>query len=145
MLSFFVPGLPVPQGSKRAFIVRPKGGRPRPVLAESAKDLKPWRAQVALAAKAAVDRNGGGWFTKQPLFVRLKFLFLRPASLPKKKVHHVVRPDVDKLARAVLDALKGVVYGDDGQIGELHVRKAYTSGAICGPGVGVEVREVSGT
>jgi Holliday junction resolvase RusA-like endonuclease len=40
----------------------------------------------------------------------------------------VVLPDVDKLARAALDALTGVAYEDDSQVVELRVRKRYASG-----------------
>jgi len=40
-------------------------------------------------------------------------------------VHPVVKPDVDKLARALLDALTGVAYGDDAQVVEMHVCKTY--------------------
>jgi Holliday junction resolvase RusA-like endonuclease len=39
--------------------------------------------------------------------------------------------DIDKLARAVLDALTGVCYVDDSQVIELHLRKLYAnSGAV---------------
>lgn len=36
-----------------------------------------------------------------------------------------VRPDVDKLTRNALDAMKGVVYSDDGQVAELVARKVF--------------------
>jgi Holliday junction resolvase RusA-like endonuclease len=42
------------------------------------------------------------------------------------------KPDLDKLARAVLDALTGVYYLDDAQVVSLDLQKAYTHGA---PGV----------
>ena len=38
---------------------------------------------------------------------------------------HVSRPDVDNLAKVVLDALQGVCYKDDSQIVHLEVTKAY--------------------
>ena len=36
-----------------------------------------------------------------------------------------VRPDIDKLARAVLDALTGIVWVDDDQVVELVCRKRW--------------------
>jgi Holliday junction resolvase RusA-like endonuclease len=38
--------------------------------------------------------------------------------------------DVDKLARAVLDALAGVAYRDDSQVTSLYLRKCYAEGPI---------------
>ena len=43
------------------------------------------------------------------------------------------RPDLDNLAKSVLDSLNGIAYDDDSQVVELHVKKIYGSGA------GVEV------
>lgn len=35
----------------------------------------------------------------------------------------VARPDLDNIAKAVLDGLSGVAYADDAQVVELHVRR----------------------
>ena len=37
-------------------------------------------------------------------------------------------PDLDKLVRAALDALTGIVFGDDGQVCELYAHKLYGDG-----------------
>jgi Holliday junction resolvase RusA-like endonuclease len=37
-----------------------------------------------------------------------------------------VKPDLDNLCKAVLDALNGIAYHDDKQIVELHLSKAYS-------------------
>jgi len=128
-ISFFVPGIPVSQGSKRAFVIRDKSGRHRPVLTESAKGLPQWRATVALAGRQALMKgNEGatvGWWAKKALLVRLAFYLPRPASLPKKVQDAVKRPDLDKLTRAVLDALTGIVWVDDSQITRLELAKDY--------------------
>jgi Holliday junction resolvase RusA-like endonuclease len=55
----------------------------------------------------------------------LVFLFPRPKSLPRRVRHHTTRPDADNCAKAVKDALRGVVYRDDSQIVELFVSKGY--------------------
>lgn len=116
----WVQGLPIAQGSKNAYN---RGGRI--VLVESAKGLKAWRetvAHVAGLSKREITRDA----------VRLQLLFLMPA--PKKLVrkYPTTKPDLDKLARACLDALTGVWYVDDAQVVSLTVEKAYTFGE---PGV----------
>ena len=57
--------------------------------------------------------------------MQLYFHLPRPKSLPKRVVHHVKKPDADNLAKAIKDAMRGVVYKDDSQIVELIVRKQY--------------------
>lgn len=58
-----------------------------------------------------------------PITASIKFTFARPASV--KRVHHTTKPDVDKLARAILDSLKGVLIVDDSMINALAVTKEY--------------------
>jgi Holliday junction resolvase RusA-like endonuclease len=41
------------------------------------------------------------------------------------KIHHMVKPDIDNLAKYVLDCMKGIVYLDDAQIVKLIVEKVY--------------------
>ena len=136
VLTFSVPGVPAPQGSKHAFVVKGKDGRMHAPMVESSKSVKPWRALIALAARDAMrDQGCAGFFGKEPVNIFVVFYFSRPKSVPKKQEHHVVRPDLDKLCRAVLDALKGVVYGDDGQVGSILANKGYGT-----PGMQVECR-----
>ena len=67
----------------------------------------------------------------------LAFYFSRPKSVSyKKRPDHTVKPDIDKLIRAVLDALTGIFYADDAQVDELYVTKMYGDP----PRVEVEVR-----
>ena len=57
--------------------------------------------------------------------------------LPSAPAEHTVRPDADKLARSLLDAISDAgVWRDDAQVAELHVRKVY------GDRPGVRVRLV---
>lgn len=69
-----------------------------------------------------------------PLLMALEFYLPRPLSLPKKELHHVKRPDLDNLAKAIKDALRGTIYRDDSQITDLIVSKRYS------PGTGVLIR-----
>jgi Holliday junction resolvase RusA-like endonuclease len=60
--------------------------------------------------------------------VRITFYLSRPKSAPKKKVVPAGRPDIDKLARAVLDGLtEGGAWLDDGQVVTLHASKVYAT------------------
>lgn len=120
-VSFFVPGVPAPQGSKRHV--------GRGILVESSKALGPWRSTVALAARAAHK----GAPLDGPVSVACDFTFPRPKHHRRANgelrdgapARHSSRPDVDKLARAILDGITGIVIRDDGQVTSLSARKWY--------------------
>lgn len=129
VVAFTVLGVPVPQGSKSAFVV--KG---RAVIAESNRaKLKPYRASVAEAAAAAM--NGAGLVTS-PVRMELYLHFPRPKSHYGRGSQAAVlrvdapayvatRPDAGKVARAIEDALTGIVWRDDSQVADLRVVKLY--------------------
>lgn len=113
MIEFFVPGKAAPQGSKRHV--------GRGILIESSKEVGPWRERVALAAhshtQSLIEKP-------QQVVVDVHFVLPRPASAPKTKTLPATkRPDLDKLARAILDALTDVVYQDDSQVTALLLAK----------------------
>lgn len=113
MIEFFVPGHPAPQGSKRHV--------GRGILIESSKAVGPWRERVALAAHNAMC---GRSLLAGPITLTLQFVMRRPVSAPKRSTPPATkRPDGDKLARAVFDALTGVIYQDDAQVVDHHVTK----------------------
>lgn len=125
MTPLFVPGAPAPQGSKRHV--------GRGVLVESSKAVGPWRERVALAAHA----HGVELIEDGPVLVRLDFVMPRPRSAPKTRTAAATkRPDVDKLARAILDALTGIAWRDDSQVIELSATKAI---ALPGEPSGVQI------
>lgn len=109
--AFFVKGRPVPQGSLK-FIQ----GRPIHVRAH---DLALWRADIARNAELhgyiPVADNG--------VKVEISFIFDRPKS--SKRSFPWVKPDLDKLIRAVLDGLTGVAYVDDCQVVLIQASKVY--------------------
>jgi crossover junction endodeoxyribonuclease RusA len=130
-VSFVVEGLPAPQGSK---ICRCRGTKPN-MWNDNEKTLRPWRAKVAEAA----EQHRVSWIRQSPLCVRL--VFQLPA--PKHATNGdwaPTRPDIDKLARAVLDALTGSVLIDDAQVVDLRIRKRYGQ-----PGVAITVTDVHNT
>ncbi|MCV7424379.1 RusA family crossover junction endodeoxyribonuclease [Mycobacterium yunnanensis] len=124
---FFVPGAPAPQGSKRHV--------GRGILVESSKAVGPWRERVALAAHNAM---AGRPLIDGAVTVELNFVLPRPKSTPKTKTPAAVkRPDLDKLERAILDAITGVIITDDSQVVSLC---GYKRLAEIGETAGVDIR-----
>lgn len=131
-VSFFAHGVPQPQGSARAFVMN---GRAR--ITSDNKQLKDWRAVVSNAAQDHAPASP--WERKCGVSLHLTFRFARPASHPKRiRPLHTVKPDVDKLARSVLDALTGILYADDSQVNVVTLVKEY---ADTGP-QGVAIRAI---
>jgi len=115
ILDVWVPGRPAPQGSKRNL-----GNRK---MVESSEGVAPWRVDVRAGVLAAMQAQGHGGFTRRtPVWVGLEFVLPRPAATPKRRTPPAVkRPDLDKLARAVLDALTSAgAVADDSQVVDLH-------------------------
>jgi Holliday junction resolvase RusA-like endonuclease len=146
LLLLDVDGVPVPQGSKRAFRHSKTGNV---VMIDDNPALAAWR--YLLAARA---RQGWGNFAAHsgPVAAELRFYLPRPrghygtgrnmgtvkASAPALPG---VKPDLDKLARAVFDALTVAgVWSDDAVCVDLVTRKRYADGRP--PGVFVILEEV---
>lgn len=114
-LTVFIPGKPAPQGSKRHV-----GGG---VMIESSKAVKPWRQDVR---QALLDEAGQPLTRFEgPVLVRADFVMPRPASTPKRVTPPAVkRPDLDKLVRAVLDAVGSAgVWADDSHVVRVEASK----------------------
>lgn len=70
---------------------------------------------------------------EKPLTVTIFAYFPVPKSMSKKRKHDMLcniemptkKPDIDNIAKAVLDALNGIAYDDDTQIVALFVYKFY--------------------
>jgi Holliday junction resolvase RusA-like endonuclease len=80
-------------------------------------------------AIAAAARGAGLTQTGEPLNVVIDAVFQRPKSHMRKSgvkadAPKLPRPDVDNIAKAVLDALQDVM-GDDSLVGRLVVEKSY--------------------
>jgi Holliday junction resolvase RusA-like endonuclease len=116
-LSFRVLGVPVPQGSKKGYVVAG-----RVVLVESSeKQLKPWREAVAHAAR---DAHGDLPPYDGALWLEVTFVMPRPQSARKRAIWHTTKPDASKLLRALEDSLTiaGVIR-DDARFADIHVWK----------------------
>jgi len=124
-------GRPVPQGSMVASYNRKQGVSHVHHVQGSALAL--WRAIIREAAAAQMV----GKPSALPVAITVTFGMPRPkAHLELRGGRYVVRmlhyydrparqPDLDKLVRAVLDALTGVCYTDDSQVVELNASKVY--------------------
>jgi Holliday junction resolvase RusA-like endonuclease len=101
-----------------------------------------YEAMIATFAKQAI---GATEPLKTPVTV---FLYVRlpiPQSYPKKRREACLsgvekpckKPDIDNIAKTYLDAMNGVIFVDDTQVIDLHVKKLYSEKA----GVDVMVME----
>lgn len=129
----FVPGTPIPQGSARAFVV--KG---RAVVTGANAKTNPWRADIAAHVRSAIGPSIA--IPEGPVAVHLGFVMPRRKSEPKRVTPaHIRKPDLDKLVRAVLDAITGLAFADDSQVTEIETHKI-TAGIGEQPGVYVAWR-----
>ena len=122
-IEFTVFGKPEPQGSTRAFI--PKGWN-RAIITSDNPKLKSWRQELAKAAMVACCEAETIEFPipgSIPLQVALKFFFAPPKKV--RAQHKTTRPDVDKLMRAALDGMTGIVYHDDSQVSHALITKSF--------------------
>ena len=127
-IAFFVAGKPIAQGSAK-WIPSATTGKSIPIVN---KNLKPWRNTVALfAAQALAGRRAVGGVSLTLLFTLErpkchyrtgKFSHLLKDDAPER---HLQKPDPDKLARAILDALTGVAYGDDCEVDTFGAHKQW--------------------
>ena len=145
-INFFVPGIPVPGGSKRAFLIHQKGcpaGRrksakgpcvchPFTTVSHAAGQRnKNWRAEIIKFAFEEMKISNIGQFNG-PLRVSLKFRMPRPKHhcgkhgvLPSAPAYPEGKPDLLKLARATEDALTGICWRDDNANVKLILTKEY--------------------
>src|SRR5215471_11565162 len=118
-ISFFVPGIPAPGGSKRG-IYNAKLGRTL-IFENNPEKNRNWRASVALAASEAMK---GKTPLTGPISLEVAFMMARPKShfnskgvlKPSAPMCHVKKPDLLKLARSTEDAMTGIVWQDDALI-----------------------------
>jgi Holliday junction resolvase RusA-like endonuclease len=144
-IGFWIPGVPQPAGSKRAFPIKRANGSIGVAVTDANPTSRSWKNDVAHAALSVV---GGGYEPlRGPLSLRVTFNLPRPKShygakglKPGSPRWHTSKPDATKLLRGVEDALTGILWGDDAQVSEQHVTKVYTSGAS---GVRIEVLSLS--
>lgn len=127
-LTVTVLGAPVAQGSMRSL-------GPGRMVHSNAATLRPWRDTVAWHVRESMADAGLTEPMEGPVEVHATFTVPRPKSAPKVRWAPDRKPDLDKLARSLLDACTvGGAWVDDAQVVTLIVSKVYPfDGAI--PGV----------
>lgn len=116
-MTFTIEGRCPTKGSTRSF-QDPRSGR---IVTKADNDsLRQWTKDARWQARAA----------KVPLIYKphgvamsVRVEFVKPKTA--KQTTPSVRPDIDKLLRAVLDALTSVAYQDDSQVVSVATVKAY--------------------
>lgn len=138
MVSFTIPGNPVAQGRPRA---ARRGNR---IMMYDPKPSKDYKEYVANIAKEYAPEEP----TEAALGVQMKIYREIPKSTTKKDrklineglKRPVVRPDASNYAKGIEDALSGIIYKDDSQIVDLHIKKYYSDN----PRVEIKIRELEG-
>lgn len=136
VLQFTVYGEAATAGSKKAFPIIRGGQFIRNIVTDDvgAKG-KSWRSAVQDAARAAFARDdllrGALGVTFTFYVPRNKGHFGAKGLKPSAPAYPAKRPDVLKLARAVEDAITGIVWADDAQIVDEHLEKRYGEPARC--------------
>ena len=146
-IAFHVAGTPAPKGSMRAFTVPLRnGGVAARVIPDNRPQARSWIALVVDAARQALD--GRPPFQGEALRLECVFALARPGGhfgkrglRPGAPLAPTTKPDVDKLARQLGDALKGLLYDDDARIVQYWPTKVYASDAQS-TGVAVWLRPV---
>ena len=67
----------------------------------------------------------------EPFRATITAIFKPPVNTSKKRLKEIIgtsyikKPDVDNIAKAILDSLNGLAYKDDNQVTELLIKKKY--------------------
>ena len=124
-LSFFVEGDPKGQPRPKAFARVGKDGKAKASVYEPGTAYH-WKQSIYVAARhAMLDDVNGVYATQAPVALTMTFRFRRPKSHFGAKgfkgqfadARHTQKPDLDNLAKAVMDALTDAgVWHDDAQV-----------------------------
>lgn len=136
---FRVFGEPSPQGSKIPGVSSKTGKKF--VRDQGGQKLKDWRKAVTEAARVVraalhpeqMIEEGVPTFGKEvAVSVQIVLYVPRPPSVPvRKRALPSVKPDLDKMIRAILDAMKdALVYKDDGQVVKIWAIKQYAVAGV---------------
>jgi len=129
----FIPGIPAPQGSKTVY-----GGR----AVEANPRTKQWR-EVMRKHHLKTSQALGAPLILGPFQASLRFVFTEPKSgalfQGNLEPIHAVKPDIDKLTRAVMDSLtSGGIIEDDARCHHLEATKEYGEN----PGVHIHLTQI---
>ena len=126
MIHFKIDGRPQPQGRPRA--VRMGAG----VRMYDPPKSKAYKQMVSAKVRSYMKINGIQTIT-DPIAVHLNFYFTPPKSYSKKRILAIEakeelftkKPDLDNLAKSILDSCNNLLFKDDSQIVGLTIAKHY--------------------
>lgn len=129
MITFTIPGEPVAKGRPRAFKMH--NGH---IGTYTPDRTVAWEERVRYYAMQVKPEK----LLDGPLAVTLQFAMTRPKSTPKGRTYPTVKPDLDNLEKAVMDAMNGLIYTDDSRIVLKRSSKEYALNGDIGVRVTVE-------
>lgn len=136
-IKFTVPGQPVPQGRPR-FTTKPFMRTYDPP--KSAK----YKRKVKMFAEKIAPKQPlqGELFVEVLVFKETlkSFSKTKKVAAEARTLRPTTKPDADNYAKGILDAVKGVIWEDDGQVVDLVTRKFYSET----PRAEITIREISG-
>jgi Holliday junction resolvase RusA-like endonuclease len=116
---------PAPQGSKKYVgSRRTAAGNNIPLIIESSPKLPAWRKAVNDAVIQAMKDSGDLSQFDGAVKVEAIFYLTRPRTV--SRAYPITPPDLDKLARGLLDGMKPI-WKDDSLVVRLEVSKKYAS------------------
>lgn len=138
IISFTVPG--PPKGKERARTVRTKSGQTFSYTPEGTVLYE------NLIKTSYSQQCNESFQNREALEVIIKSYYGIPKSTSKIKRQQMLssvllptkKPDIDNIAKCILDALNGVAFHDDTQVVRMHMEKQYAEQ----PRVEVEIREI---
>lgn len=111
----WIPGKATPQGSKTGFVINGKA-----ILVDASTGNKAWREIVKSTIKSHKD------YIRMPGPVNVALTFYMQKAKSNKTTHMAQKPDVDKLARSVLDGISdSELIEDDQRVIYLTARKQW--------------------
>ncbi len=127
-----------PKGKQRPRICRNNGRSMAYTPRQTVEYKKLIKARYNAVSGAKFDKN-------EPLVINVVALFQVPKSASKKSKKMMIngqilptkKPDIDNIAKVVLDALNGICYHDDAQICQICCKKMYAKN----PGIQVLIKK----
>lgn len=130
MITLIIPGKIVPQ-------LRPRfATHGKFIQTYDPKPCREYKKLVRLLANQTVAKQKGFKPYERAIEVVIWFFLDIPKSYSDAdrvaaatgKIRPTSRPDLDNLAKGIMDAVKGVLWKDDSLIVTMHIKKFYTAG-----------------
>lgn len=131
---------------QKSIIIGEPRGKARPRFKNTGKFIQTYTDRETREYEKKVKKSYVGEITENNVMAVIEAYYSIPKNTSKKTREAMLRgdirpskkPDVDNIAKIILDGLNGVAYIDDKQVVMLCVRKAYSNT----PRVEVSIEEV---